>query len=386
MAPRRILLILVVAGAALGLVWLAWKRYPIAPLETTPANPVNPVVAKSWKGPGFLEFLPDTANRYALTYCMDVSIHDSTAGIARARLPFLIDRAGAKLHDFARDTSLYFGNCGTDSLVVPWKSFRAHLSGEPGQWMLRFQVHSNTGPDELPEIYQARVRIMEELDSAVDAAARAIAPELPVLAAQKRKPKNLLPTEFFVDPRDNKRYPLVSVGGTRWFASNLAFRTPRSWCPEMNDSLCRRKGLLYPFEEALGACPPGWSIPSDERWRGLSKMIPRLDLSMIPVREGGLYADQDDAGFAPLPRGIRDAKTNQLRLNTQAWWWSSSTCQDDAYCAPFGKKFIVHQLDETVLAWGLHWNPKDSAATNGWSRMLAWKELGLGVRCVETGR
>ena len=386
MAPRRILIILLVAGTVMGLGWLAWRYYPTPPLETTPANPVSPTVAKFWKGPGFLEFLPDTANRYILTYCMDVSIRDSTAGIASARLPALADRASAKLHDFTRDTSLYFGNCGFDSLVIPWKTFHAHLSGEPGSWMLRFQVRSNAGPDELPEIYQAKVRILEELDSAVDAAARAIGPQLPALAAQKRTPKSIPPTEFFVDPRDNKRYPLVSVGGTRWFASNLAFKTPHAWCPEMNDSLCRRKGFLYPFQEALVACPPGWSLPSDERWRGLSKMIPRLDLSMIPTRGGLPYSDQDDAGFAPSPRGIRDAKTNRLRLETQAWWWSSSMCMDDAYCAPFGKKFIVHQLDETVLAWGLRWNPKDSAAANGWSRMLAWKDLGLAVRCVETGR
>lgn len=383
MSPRMIIIVLLAVGVPVGLVWLISLKFPSGPSSSMPDNPVNPIVAKAWKGPGFLEFLPDTTTRHLLSYCMEVSVTDSTAGIASARLPFLAERASAKLHEIAADTSLFFGHCGSDSMVVPWKSFRAHLSGEPGQWMLRFQVLSNVGPDEMPDIYQARVRILEELDSAVDAAARAIGRELPPLAAKKRTIKSIAPTESFTDPRDNTLYPVVTVGGTRWMASNLAYKTPNAWCPEMNDSICRRKGLLYPFAEAVGACPPGWRVPSDERWRELSKLLPRLDLAMIPTREGLPYSDRGDDGFAPTPRGIRDARSRKMRLETQAWWWSSSECRDDAYCAPFGSKYIVHLLDDMSLTWGLRWNPKDSAAPNGWSRMLAWKELNLPVRCVE---
>lgn len=383
MSPRKIFIVLFCVGGVLGLGWLGWRHFPSEPLETMPENPVNPIVAKAWKGPGFLEFLPDTANRYLLSYCMDVSITDSTAGIASARLPFLNERAGAKLHDAALDTSLFFGHCSSDSLVVPWKSFRARLSGEPGKWMLRFQVLSNTGPDDLPGIYQAKVRIMDELDSAVDAAARAIGPELARLAVQKRAPKNTPPSGFFTDPRDDRQYPTVTIGGTRWMASNLAHKTPHAVCPELNDSICARKGLLYPFEDALEACPEGWRLPSDDNWRDLSKRLPRLDLAMIPTLEGNPYSDQGDEGFAPRWRGIRDAKTRSQRLETQTWWWSSTTCREDAYCGPFRTKYIVHLLDDMSLAWGLHWNPKDSAASNGWSRMLGWKELGLSIRCLQ---
>lgn len=383
MSPRKIFIVLFCAGAVLGLGWLAWRKFPSEPLEAMPENPVNPIVAKSWKGPGFLEFLPDTSTRYRLSYCTEVSITDSTAGIASARLPLLVDRAVSKLHDAAADTTLFFGHCSSDSLVIPWKTFRAQLSGEPGEWVLRFQLLSNAGPDEMPDIYQAKVRILEELDSAVNAASRVIGRALPELAARKRARKNTPAAEFFTDPRDNKRYPIVAVGGVHWMAGNLAYKTPRATCPEMNDSICQRKGLLYPFDDASEACPDGWILPSDDRWRELSKRLPRLDLSVIPTQEKIPYSDQGDEGFAPGLRGIRDARTGKLRLETQAWWWSSTTCRDDSYCGPFGKKYIVHLLDDMSIAWGLHWNPKDSAATNGWSRMLGWKELGLPVRCVK---
>jgi len=384
MSPRKIFIVLFCVAAVLGLGWLAWQKFPSEPLEAMPENPVNPIVAKSWKGPGFLEFLPDTANRYVLSYCTEVSITDSTAGIASARLPLLTDRAISKLHDAAAaDTNLFFGHCSADSMVIPWKTFRAQLSGEPGSWLLRFQVLSNVGPDEMPDIYQARVKILEDLDSAVDAASRVIGHALPELAVRKRAPKNVPPSEFFNDPRDNKRYPIVTVGGVRWMASNLAFKTPHSSCPEMNDSICQRKGLLYPFEDALEACPEGWILPSDDRWREMSKHLPRLDLTMIPTREGIPYSDQGHEGFAPRQRGVRDARTGKTRLETQAWWWSSTTCRDDAYCGPFNKKYIVHLLDDMSVSWGLHWNPKDSAAPSGWSRMLGWKELGLSIRCVK---
>lgn len=383
MTPRNIILVLFAVGVPLGLGWLAWQKLPTGePVDVMPENPVNPIVAKSWKGPGFLEFLPDTLNRYAVSYCATVDISDSTAGIAAARLPFLNERSLTTLHE-AADSNIYFGHCSTDSLVIPWKSIRGLLSGEPGRWLVRFKVASNIGPDEMPDDYLGKGRTLEELDSGIDGATRKIGREMTQLAAEKRTPKNVPPREFFVDPRDQNRYPVAKIGEDHWMGSNLAYRTPKAFCPEKDDTTCLRKGFLYPYDDAVEACPDGWSLPSDDQWRELAKHLPRLDLSVLPTQEGIPYSDRSDEGFAPVLRGIRDNRTKNMRLESQAWWWSSRTCRDDSYCSPFRKKYIVHMLDDMSIAWGLHWTPRDSAARDGWSRMLAWKELGLTVRCVK---
>jgi hypothetical protein len=55
------------------------------------------------------------------------------------------------------------------------------------------------------------------------------------------------------DPRDGHRYPVVSVGGLRWFAENLRYRTPDSRCYESDEANCEDHGRLYRLEDALKA-------------------------------------------------------------------------------------------------------------------------------------
>ena len=73
------------------------------------------------------------------------------------------------------------------------------------------------------------------------------------------------------DPRDGYRYPVVSIGGLRWFAENLRYRTPDSRCYENDEANCEDHGRLYRLEDALKACPAGWRVPSEDDWRALER-------------------------------------------------------------------------------------------------------------------
>lgn len=61
----------------------------------------------------------------------------------------------------------------------------------------------------------------------------------------------------------------MTIGGTRWFAENLRFRTADSRCYEGDEVNCEDHGRLYRLEDALKACPDGWRVPTEEDWRRL---------------------------------------------------------------------------------------------------------------------
>src|SRR5687767_726134 len=64
--------------------------------------------------------------------------------------------------------------------------------------------------------------------------------------------------ERLVDARDGQAYRTIELGGLRWMAENLRFASPNSRCYEHMQDNCRTLGRLYPFGDALGACPAGW--------------------------------------------------------------------------------------------------------------------------------
>jgi len=78
----------------------------------------------------------------------------------------------------------------------------------------------------------------------------------------------------FTDPRDSTTYYQVEIGDQIWMAENLRYVSgdsvghnyrSRSEFPLYENVY----GLLYSFNEAKNACPPGWRLPSDEDWKVL---------------------------------------------------------------------------------------------------------------------
>lgn len=65
------------------------------------------------------------------------------------------------------------------------------------------------------------------------------------------------------DTRDDKSYEVVLVDSLWWFNQHLSYKTPHSDCFRDQTANCEKYGRLYPYHEALSACPDGWRLPTE---------------------------------------------------------------------------------------------------------------------------
>jgi uncharacterized protein (TIGR02145 family) len=76
----------------------------------------------------------------------------------------------------------------------------------------------------------------------------------------------------FTDERDSISYYQVQIGDQIWMAENLRYASGGSIGHPYQDQTGYPDyenvyGLLYSFNEAQNACPPGWRLPTDEDWK-----------------------------------------------------------------------------------------------------------------------
>jgi uncharacterized protein (TIGR02145 family) len=124
--------------------------------------------------------------------------------------------------------------------------------------------------------------------------------------------------EPLVDARDGRRYPTVAIGDQCWMARNLehgavvpdgiprdAAAVERS-CYGNDPENCRVYGGLYTWNEAKGACPAGWHLPTRAEWEA---MTAHLGMSAAGERlkarkdHAPPFDGTDDVGFTALPGG-----------------------------------------------------------------------------------
>lgn len=161
----------------------------------------------------------------------------------------------------------------------------------------------------------------------------------------------------FTDERDGKIYHYVTVGSLDWFTQNLAYEecgTSYMFSP-MTSSLF---GCLYDWESATGgesaeglgcgprgACPEGWTVPTNEDWEDLAYAVSGQYLSFDDAWKGvgqKLSADArflgermwpycpdnlhtNDYGWNALPVGsFIESSSSFTNDNAYGFWWSSS--------------------------------------------------------------
>jgi uncharacterized protein (TIGR02145 family) len=141
----------------------------------------------------------------------------------------------------------------------------------------------------------------------------------------------------FVDPRDGKKYRTVTIGTQRWFAENLAFKTPTgSFCYDDDERNCASDGRLYTFAVAKTACPAGSHLGSDDEWKKLetalgmkADQLDREGYSTIRGTNEGTKAKAVD-GLAMKPAGYRGGGMYDARGN-RTYLWTSSTRGGDVW-------------------------------------------------------
>lgn len=103
----------------------------------------------------------------------------------------------------------------------------------------------------------------------------------------------------FPDQRDNKTYNVKNINGTLWFAEDLRFE----------DS------IAYSYQQALNACPPGWSLPDQDDWAELSNYF------------GGYNYDGESIGN---PSQAYSDMIKKFGASEDAFYWTSTPAWDDA--------------------------------------------------------
>jgi len=138
-------------------------------------------------------------------------------------------------------------------------------------------------------------------------------------------------------------YNTVAIGGQCWLKENLNYATGNSWCYENNPSYCDTYGRLYDWETALGVCPSGWHLPSDEEWKILEGTVDShfgvgdpqwddwgnrgYDAGKNLKSTSGWYANKNGTdlfGFTALPGGWRGMTGGFSRIGKYAKFWSST--------------------------------------------------------------
>ena len=175
----------------------------------------------------------------------------------------------------------------------------------------------------------------------------------------------VVPDGIFTDPRDGNTYPYKNIGTQTWMIKNLA------WLPAVSpskdysvtspyyyvigyegSSVSAAKatpnyttyGVLYNWEAAKTACPPGWHLPTDEEWKTLEKYLGMseadanlVDDTRLSGAVGGKLKESgnthwkspneganNSSGFTALPGGNRNFGGDFSYLGSYAYFWSSS--------------------------------------------------------------
>ncbi len=158
-----------------------------------------------------------------------------------------------------------------------------------------------------------------------------------------------------LDP-DGKNYAVVKIGAQWWMAENLAFLPavgPSSYnsydVPSHyvygyeGTSVIAAKatysyvtyGVLYNWEAAKIACPPGWYLPTDEQWLALSDYLgssPGAKMKETGISHWGSpnLSATNVSGFSALPGGERTSTGGFVSLGYFSYFWSA-TANGSAY-------------------------------------------------------
>jgi len=128
--------------------------------------------------------------------------------------------------------------------------------------------------------------------------------------------------EFFTDPRDNKKYRIVTIGNQTWLAENMNWESVGVWF-ENKKSNGKKYGRLYTWEEAMKVAPTGWHLPTDEEWTALMDYVGGAK-NAATILKSDDWNGSDEFGFSALPGGFLDHDGDFGTTGSYGNWWSAT--------------------------------------------------------------
>jgi len=132
----------------------------------------------------------------------------------------------------------------------------------------------------------------------------------------------------FTDPRDGKVYRTVKIGRQIWMAENLNYNANGSQYYNNNPANGQKCGLLYNWETAKKACPPGWHLPSNTEWEELVNFAGGYQIAGEKLKAVSNWFNNgngsDEYGFAALPGGYGHTDGRFLYGGYSCGWWSAT--------------------------------------------------------------
>jgi len=207
---------------------------------------------------------------------------------------------------------------------------------------------------------------------------------------------------FFTDVRDGAMYPVVKYGSLDWFTMNLHYGGTDGTLGsayEHSDATDVVFGRLYSWTEATGgvsgsglaggpqgACPDGWSVPTEEDWVDFANAVKPASVTEE------LVFDDSWSGLAP------DVSAAITINEKKMWEYSPDNVQTNLHrwnAIPTGKSANAHQDFEQMLTYGFWWVAnKTPDGKRAFFRYIYWDypdmpyagadvdNIGFSVRCV----
>ncbi len=137
----------------------------------------------------------------------------------------------------------------------------------------------------------------------------------------------------FTDSRDGKQYETITfkvelkagiMVERTWFAENVNYEVPGSYCYDDEPAYCDKFGRLYNYKAAKEACPEGWHVPTIEEWNTLFKLFGGMhNAGEHLTPDGDSHMNMLYGGFAEPGHKFKD-------ITISGNWWDSELKGSDA--------------------------------------------------------
>jgi len=156
----------------------------------------------------------------------------------------------------------------------------------------------------------------------------------------------------FCDTRDGKLYKFTRIVidsyDQTWMAENLNYEVEdNSKCHSNSDANCNIYGRLYNWATAMGVCPSGWHLPSDDEWTALTTAVGESTAGTQLKATSGWNSSgngNDDYGFSALPGGYGNSSGGFGDVGDCGYWWSAS----DYYASVAYRRYMAYSYPGVI--------------------------------------